>query len=116
MAMRRTTGWQNASNCEALRSPDFASHRSLKPINHKLRRAGCPRPRIWPRGVMEYWSVGVLRQFGIAPRVRGVGSAFRATLLAANPGLNPWPFFHRFAVRNAGQLVSEVRAVLRFAS
>ena len=39
-----------------------------------------PRPRIRPRGVMEYWSVGVLRQFGIAPRVRGVGSAFRAAL------------------------------------
>jgi hypothetical protein len=32
---------------------------------------------IRPRGVMEYWSVGVLRQFGIAPRVRGVGSTFR---------------------------------------
>jgi hypothetical protein len=31
--------------------------------------------------VMEYWSVGVLGQFGIAPRVRGVGSAFRAHLL-----------------------------------
>jgi hypothetical protein len=27
---------------------------------------------------MEYWSVGVLRQLGIAPRVRGVGSALRA--------------------------------------
>jgi hypothetical protein len=26
---------------------------------------------------MEYWSVGVLRQFGIAPRVRGVGSAHK---------------------------------------
>src|SRR5260221_11890246 len=37
-----------------------------------------PRPRIRQRGVMEYWSVGVLRQFGIARRVRGVGSAFRA--------------------------------------
>ena len=36
-----------------------------------------PRPRIRPRGVMEYWSVGVLRQFGIAPRVRGVGNALR---------------------------------------
>jgi hypothetical protein len=70
---------------------------------------------------MEYWSVGVLRQFGIAPRVRGVGSAFRATLLAANPGLNRMAeplaiLYHRFAVRNAGHLVSEVRAVLRFAS
>ena len=50
-----------------------------------------PRPRIRPRGVMEYWSVGVLRQFGIAPRVRGVGSAFRALPLGpANPGLKPW--------------------------
>ena len=39
---------------------------------------------------MEYWSVGVLRQFGIAPRVRGVGSAFRARLYFwPNPGLNP---------------------------
>jgi hypothetical protein len=27
---------------------------------------------------MEYWSVGVLRQLGIAPRVRGVEDAFRA--------------------------------------
>jgi hypothetical protein len=43
-----------------------------------LRSRPRPRPRIRPRGVMEYWSVGVLRQFGIAPRVRGVGSAFRA--------------------------------------
>jgi hypothetical protein len=39
---------------------------------------------------MEYWSVGVLRQFGIAPRVRGVGSAFRARLdRNPNPGLKP---------------------------
>jgi hypothetical protein len=50
-----------------------------------------PRPRIRPRGVLEYWSVGVLRQFGIAPRVRGVGSAFRAhSIQTANPGLKPW--------------------------
>jgi hypothetical protein len=28
-----------------------------------------PRPRI---GVMEYWSIGVLCQVGIAPRIRGV--------------------------------------------
>jgi hypothetical protein len=27
------------------------------------------------RGVMEYWSVGVLRQVRIAPRGRGVGGA-----------------------------------------
>jgi hypothetical protein len=37
-----------------------------------------PRPGIRPRGVMEYWSVGVLRQLGIAPRVREVGPPFRA--------------------------------------
>jgi hypothetical protein len=50
-----------------------------------------PRPRIRPRGVMEYWSVGVLRQFGIAPRVRGVGTAFRARRWETpNPGLKPW--------------------------
>jgi hypothetical protein len=50
-----------------------------------------PRPRIRPRGVMEYWSVGVLRQLGIAPRLRGVGSAFRADLCdTSNPGLKPW--------------------------
>jgi hypothetical protein len=44
-----------------------------------------PRPRIRPRGVMEYWSVGVLRQLGIAPRVRGVGNAFRAYLACELP-------------------------------
>src|ERR1700693_3358022 len=56
-----------------------------------------PRPRIRPRGVMarphryakrcgrEYWSVGVLRQLGIAPRVRGVGSAICATILLVVP-------------------------------
>jgi hypothetical protein len=62
-----------------------------------------PRPRIRPRGVMEYWpariatrsvaggSVGVLRQLGIAPRVRGVGSAFRAHSVGTiYPGLKPW--------------------------
>jgi hypothetical protein len=48
------------------------------------------RPRILPRGVMEYWSIGVLRQLGIAPRVRGVGSAFRAdSRYELNPGLKP---------------------------
>jgi hypothetical protein len=48
---------------------------------HKaLRTRPCrrPRPRIRPRGVMEYWSVGVLRQVRIAPRGRGVGGAERA--------------------------------------
>jgi len=36
-----------------------------------------PRPRIRPGGVMEYWSVGVLGQLGIAPRVRAA-ECFRA--------------------------------------
>jgi hypothetical protein len=43
-----------------------------------------PRPRIRPRGVMEYWSAGVLRQVRIAPAYRvgatkgalGNGSAY----------------------------------------
>src|SRR5258707_1224753 len=39
---------------------------------HKALRSR-PRPRIRPRGVMECWSIGVLRQVRIAPRVRGVG-------------------------------------------
>ena len=56
-----------------------------------------PRPRIRPRGVMEYWpariatrsvaggSVGVLRQFGIAPRVRGVASVISAIFVLVVP-------------------------------
>jgi hypothetical protein len=37
-----------------------------------------PRPRFLVSGVMEFWSTGVLRPVGIAPRFRGVGNAFRA--------------------------------------
>jgi hypothetical protein len=49
-----------------------------------------PRPRILASGVMEFWSTGVLRIVGIAPRVRGVGSAFRAAPLGfPYPGLKP---------------------------
>jgi hypothetical protein len=40
-----------------------------------LTKALRTRPRIRPRGVMEYWSVGVLQEVRIAPRVRGVGGA-----------------------------------------
>jgi hypothetical protein len=39
---------------------------------------------------MEFWSTGVLRPVGIAPRFRGVGGAFRAVQLLALPGLKPW--------------------------
>jgi hypothetical protein len=39
---------------------------------------------------MEFWSTGVLRIVRIAPRVRGVGSAFRAgPYLDGNLGLKP---------------------------
>jgi hypothetical protein len=37
----------------------------------------------WSVGVLECWSVGVLRQLGIAPRVRGVESAFPPSLLSS---------------------------------
>ena len=61
------------SRHKALRSPDFASSSETPDVAPsfetpegyvgqagRLRRAGCPRIRL--RGVMEYWSVGVLRQ------------------------------------------------------
>ena len=34
---------------------------------------------------MEFWSTGVLRPVGIAPRVRGVGGAFQGDLVACLP-------------------------------
>jgi hypothetical protein len=40
------------------------------------------RRRILVSGVMEFWSTGVLRTVGIAPRIRGVGGAFRAVKIA----------------------------------
>jgi hypothetical protein len=60
----------------ALIRPAALSGATREALRSRPRRR--PRPRIRPRGVMEFWSVGVLRQFGIAPRMRGVGSAFRA--------------------------------------
>jgi hypothetical protein len=44
---------------------------------------------------MEFWSAGVLRILGIAPRVRGVGVAFRAICRVFYPGLhrNPGLFY-----------------------
>jgi hypothetical protein len=41
-----------------------------------------PRPRFLAGGVLEYWSIGVLRLLRIAPRIRGAGGAFRAHILA----------------------------------
>jgi len=49
----------------------------------------------------EYWSVGVLRQDRIAPRVRGVGDAFRAVFGLLHPGLKPWATLcEHFMVKN----------------
>jgi hypothetical protein len=94
----------------SVRIPSGAPREALRPRSR-------PRPRIRPRGVMECWSVGLVRQFGIAPRVRGVGaareavlglpspnctpprgvgSAFRAlATLTSNPGLKPWAQSYR---------------------
>ena len=50
-----------------LRSPDFAGRQKSKPMRLKLRRAGLRRaqssrcPRFGPNGVVESWSIGVLR-------------------------------------------------------
>jgi hypothetical protein len=38
------------------------------------------RPRFLVSGVMEFWSTGVSRPVGIAPRFRGVGNAFNTDL------------------------------------
>src|ERR1700722_17340716 len=63
-------------------------------------------------GVSEYWCVGVLRQSGIAPRVRGVGSAFRGecslwTYLGLKPqaeSFHPFGMFTLPPPRAEGQL------------
>jgi hypothetical protein len=39
-----------------------------------------PRPRIWLGGVLEYWSVGVLRFVRIAPRLRRLAGALNASI------------------------------------
>jgi hypothetical protein len=45
---------------------------------------------------MEYWSVGVLRKWGIAPRVRGVGCHGKGTSrIELDPGLKPWAESYR---------------------
>ena len=51
------------------RRPDFASHRKNRPAHRKLRRAACPRSRSRAGGVMEYWSIGALRQVRNCTRV-----------------------------------------------
>src|SRR5258707_965791 len=53
-----------------------ANQRAQKATSDRLSSSSNPATR--SDGVLEYWSVGALRQFGIAPRVRGVGSAFWA--------------------------------------
>jgi hypothetical protein len=44
-----------------------------------------PRPRFLLRGMLEYRSVGVVRAYRIAPRVRGAESAFRADFALRQP-------------------------------
>jgi len=67
------------------------------------REALRPRPRILASGVMEFWSTGVLRIVGIAPRGRRVGSAFRAHRFpTVNPGIKSWAKSYRpFGAENA---------------
>jgi hypothetical protein len=65
---------------------------------------------------MEFWSTGVLRIVGIAPRVRGVGGAFSA-LLAIYPGLKHWAkFFCPFGAcpMRYSSLQYRITPVLRF--
>jgi hypothetical protein len=67
--------------------------RPHKALRSRPRRR--PRPRIRPRGVMECWSLGVLRQVRIAPALRvGDGERAKDIRLAIrasdhNPGLKP---------------------------
>jgi hypothetical protein len=50
---------------------------------------------------MEYWSVGVLRQLGIAPRVAGLRMLSGRILDASYPGLKPWAMvLSRFAAES----------------
>jgi hypothetical protein len=78
-------GWDRSGACQTRAHQARCPHKALR--TRPRRR---PRPRIWPRGVMEYWSVGVLRQVRIAPRVRGVGRPFSVISYGLNPGLKPW--------------------------
>jgi len=85
----RQIRWAGQDRGQIDRGGNTWSRRSTA-TREALRSRPRRRPRIRPCGVMEYWSVGVLRQFGIAPRVRGVGSAFRAAPLGfPYPGLKP---------------------------
>jgi hypothetical protein len=57
----------------------FSGDRVRIPRMHHTHQAlRRPRPRIWARGVIEYWSPGVLRQDGIASRDCGVQDALEA--------------------------------------
>ena len=53
-----------------------------------------PRPRFLAGGVLEYWSIGILRLLRIAPAQR-VGGAFRAPFIPPDPGLKPWAVLYR---------------------
>ncbi len=58
-------------------------HRSYNPPREALRSRPRrrPRPRILASGVLEYWSIGVLRLLRIVPRERGVRSPFQGEFM-----------------------------------
>ena len=59
-----------------------------------------------PSGVMEYWSVGVLREVGIAPRVRGVGSACRAGVFnGLTQGYSTWAMIYSRSAAKSDRLL-----------
>ena len=71
-----------------------------QPHSGATREALRPRRRFLVSGVMEFWSTGVLRPVGTAPRDREVGATFRARPTRTfNPGLKPWAIiFNRLAI------------------
>ena len=76
--------WVGAGGLSALMA--FCSYAAANWLFHERKALRTrPRSRILVSGVMEFWSTGVLRTVGIAPRVRGVGGAFRAAHFLASP-------------------------------
>jgi hypothetical protein len=58
-------------------------------LRARPRRRPRPRPRFLAGGVLEYWSIGVLRLLRIAPAQRA-GATFRARFhQLPDPGLKP---------------------------
>jgi hypothetical protein len=67
------------------------------PTREALRSRRRPRPRIRPRGVMEYWSTAPNPN---CSRVAG-WRCFQGDLLDVHPGLTPWAILlDHFMVKN----------------